>query len=75
MRNGVVPIYSSPLHLDIFIFSIDINLSSNSLSLQPSLDERARINGEIIFLALHTPEDEANKAFTTSRCPLLIGPT
>ena len=56
MRNGVVPIYEP--HLDILF---DRNISSNRLKFTTSLDEGLE-HGEIIFLALPTPEDEDGSA-------------
>tara|TARA_Y200000002_G_scaffold150198_2_gene124156 strand:+ start:17475 stop:18773 length:1299 start_codon:yes stop_codon:yes gene_type:complete len=56
MRNGVVPIYEP--HLDVLF---DRNISSNRLKFTTSLDEGLE-HGEIIFLALPTPEDEDGSA-------------
>ena len=56
MQNGEVPIYEP--HLDVlFERNIKANRLSFSTSLQEGLD-----HGEIIFLALPTPEDEDGSA-------------
>ena len=56
MRNGVVPIYEP--HLDILF---ERNINANRLKFTTSLDEGLE-HGEIIFLALPTPEDEDGSA-------------
>ena len=56
MKNGVVPIYEP--HLDVLF---DRNIKSTRLKFTTSLDEGLE-HGEIIFLALPTPEDEDGSA-------------
>ncbi len=56
MRNGEVPIYEP--HLDVLF---DRNIKAGRLSFTTSLDEGLE-HGEIIFLALPTPEDEDGSA-------------
>ena len=56
MRNGVVPIYEP--HLDVLF---ERNIKANRLQFTTSLDEGLK-HGEIIFLALPTPEDEDGSA-------------
>ncbi|MDX1461531.1 MAG: UDP-glucose/GDP-mannose dehydrogenase family protein [Marinirhabdus sp.] len=56
MRNGEVPIYEP--HLDVLF---ERNISANRLSFTTSLDEGLE-HGQIIFLALPTPEDEDGSA-------------
>lgn len=56
MRNGVVPIYEP--HLDILF---DRNIKANRLKFTTSLDE-GLAHGNIIFLALPTPEEEDGSA-------------
>ena len=56
MKNGVVPIYEP--HLDVLF---DRNIRSTRLKFTTSLDEGLD-HGEIIFLALPTPEDEDGSA-------------
>ncbi|GER58684.1 UDP-glucose dehydrogenase family protein [Patiriisocius marinus] len=56
MRNGVVPIYEP--HLDVLF---DRNIKAGRLTFTTSLDEGLE-HGEIIFLALPTPEDEDGSA-------------
>ena len=56
MRNGAVPIYEP--HLDVLF---ERNIKSNRLQFTTSLDEGLE-HGEIIFLALPTPEDEDGSA-------------
>ena len=56
MRSGLVPIYEP--HLDVLF---DRNIRSNRLKFSTSLDEGLE-HGEIIFLALPTPEDEDGSA-------------
>ncbi|AFL80691.1 nucleotide sugar dehydrogenase [Aequorivita sublithincola DSM 14238] len=56
MRNGQVPIYEP--HLDVLF---DRNIKANRLKFTTSLDEGLE-HGEIIFLALPTPEDEDGSA-------------
>jgi UDPglucose 6-dehydrogenase len=56
MRNGVVPIYEP--HLDVLF---ERNIKANRLQFTTSLDEGLE-HGEIIFLALPTPEDEDGSA-------------
>ncbi len=56
MRNGIVPIYEP--HLDLLF---ERNIKANRLSFTTSLDE-GLAHGEIIFLALPTPEDEDGSA-------------
>jgi len=56
MRQGVVPIYEP--HLDILF---ERNIKANRLKFSTSLDEGLE-HGDIIFLALPTPEDEDGSA-------------
>jgi len=56
MRNGNVPIYEP--HLDILF---ERNIKANRLSFTTSLEEGLS-HGDIIFLALPTPEDEDGSA-------------
>lgn len=56
MRNGKVPIYEP--HLDVLF---ERNIKANRLKFTTSLDEGLE-HGEIIFLALPTPEDEDGSA-------------
>ena len=56
MKNGVVPIYEP--HLDVLF---ERNIKANRLSFTTSLDE-GLAHGQIIFLALPTPEDEDGSA-------------
>jgi UDPglucose 6-dehydrogenase len=56
MRSGVVPIYEP--HLDV---RFDRNLLAGRLSFTTSLEEGLE-HGDIIFLALPTPEDEDGSA-------------
>ncbi|WP_188438304.1 UDP-glucose dehydrogenase family protein [Planktosalinus lacus] len=56
MKNGEVPIYEP--HLDVLF---DRNIKAGRLSFTTSLDE-GLAHGEIIFLALPTPEDEDGSA-------------
>lgn len=56
MRNGIVPIYEP--HLDILF---ERNIKANRLKFTTSLDEGLS-HGQIIFLALPTPEDEDGSA-------------
>lgn len=56
MRNGVVPIYEP--HLDLLF---ERNIKANRLNFTTSLDEGLE-HGDIIFLALPTPEDEDGSA-------------
>ncbi len=56
MRNGVVPIYEP--HLDVLF---ERNIKANRLKFTTSLEE-GLAHGEIIFLALPTPEDEDGSA-------------
>ncbi len=56
MRNGLVPIYEP--HLDVLF---ERNIKANRLQFTTSLDECLE-HGEIIFLALPTPEDEDGSA-------------
>lgn len=56
MRNGVVPIYEP--HLDVLF---ERNIKANRLTFTTSLDEGLE-HGDIIFLALPTPEDEDGSA-------------
>ena len=56
MRNGVVPIYEP--HLDVLF---ERNIKANRLQFTTSLDEGLE-HGEVIFLALPTPEDEDGSA-------------
>ena len=56
MRNGVVPIYEP--HLDVLF---ERNIKANRLKFTTSLDEGLE-HGNIVFLALPTPEDEDGSA-------------
>ncbi len=56
MRNGVVPIYEP--HLDVLF---ERNIKANRLNFTTSLEEGLE-HGDIIFLALPTPEDEDGSA-------------
>ncbi|RMA65978.1 UDP-glucose dehydrogenase family protein [Ulvibacter antarcticus] len=56
MQNGVVPIYEP--HLDVLF---ERNINADRLKFTTSLDEGLE-HGEIIFLALPTPEDEDGSA-------------
>ena len=56
MRNGSVPIYEP--HLDVLF---ERNIKAKRLQFTTSLDEGLE-HGEIIFLALPTPEDEDGSA-------------
>lgn len=56
MRNGIIPIYEP--HLDILF---ERNIKANRLQFTTSLDEGLE-HGDIIFLALPTPEDENGSA-------------
>ena len=56
MREGVVPIYEP--HLDILF---ERNIKANRLNFTTSLDE-GLAHGDIVFLALPTPEDEDGSA-------------
>ncbi len=56
MRNGTVPIYEP--HLDVLF---ERNIEANRLQFTTSLDKGLE-HGEIIFLALPTPEDEDGSA-------------
>jgi len=56
MRNGVVPIYEP--HLDVLF---ERNIKANRLAFTTSLQEGLD-HGDIIFLALPTPEDEDGSA-------------
>ncbi|WP_347373642.1 UDP-glucose/GDP-mannose dehydrogenase family protein [Aequorivita sp. Q41] len=56
MRNGEVPIYEP--HLDVLF---ERNIKANRLKFTTSLDE-GLVHGDIIFLALPTPEDEDGSA-------------
>ena len=56
MQNGEVPIYEP--HLDVLF---DRNIKAGRLSFSTSLEEGIN-HGEIIFLALPTPEDEDGSA-------------
>jgi UDPglucose 6-dehydrogenase len=56
MKDGVVPIYEP--HLDILF---DRNIKAGRLKFTTSLDEGLK-HGDIIFLALPTPEDEDGSA-------------
>ncbi|RLD30830.1 MAG: UDP-glucose 6-dehydrogenase [Bacteroidetes bacterium] len=56
MQNGIVPIYEP--HLDILF---ERNIKANRLQFTTSLDEGLE-HGDIIFLALPTPEDENGSA-------------
>ena len=56
LKNGVVPIYEP--HLDVIF---ERNIKANRLNFSTSLKEGLE-HGEIIFLALPTPEDEDGSA-------------
>ena len=56
MRNGEVPIYEP--HLDVLF---ERNIEAGRLKFSTSLDEGLD-HGDIIFLALPTPEDEDGSA-------------
>jgi|TARA_R110002020_G_scaffold30237_1_gene95179 UDPglucose 6-dehydrogenase len=56
MKDGVVPIYEP--HLDVLF---ERNISANRLTFTTSLEE-GLAHGQIIFLALPTPEDEDGSA-------------
>lgn len=56
MRNGIVPIYEP--HLDVLF---ERNIKANRLKFTTSLDE-GLAHGDIIFLALPTPEGEDGSA-------------
>lgn len=56
MRNGIIPIYEP--HLDILF---ERNIRANRLQFTTSLDKGLE-HGDIIFLALPTPEDENGSA-------------
>jgi len=56
MKQGVVPIYEP--HLDVLF---ERNINANRLTFTTSLDE-GLAHGDIIFLALPTPEDEDGSA-------------
>ena len=56
MQNGVVPIYEP--HLDVLF---DRNIKAGRLTFTTSLDEGLD-HGDIVFLALPTPEDEDGSA-------------
>ncbi len=56
MQNGIVPIYEP--HLDILF---DRNIKAKRLKFTTSLDEGLE-HGDIVFLALPTPEDEDGSA-------------
>jgi UDPglucose 6-dehydrogenase len=56
MRNGIVPIYEP--HLDVLF---ERNIKANRLKFTTSIDEGLE-HGDIIFLALPTPEDEDGSA-------------
>lgn len=56
MRNGIIPIYEP--HLDILF---ERNIKAKRLQFTTSLDEGLE-HGDIIFLALPTPEDENGSA-------------
>ena len=56
MRQGVVPIYEP--HLDVLFHR---NIKANRLHFSTSLEE-GLAHGQIIFLALPTPEDEDGSA-------------
>lgn len=56
MRNGIVPIYEP--HLDVLF---ERNIKAGRLKFTTSLDE-GLTHGEIVFLALPTPEDEDGSA-------------
>ncbi|WP_339696560.1 UDP-glucose/GDP-mannose dehydrogenase family protein [uncultured Marixanthomonas sp.] len=56
MRNGTVPIYEP--HLDVLF---ERNIEANRLQFTTSLDEGLE-HGQIVFLALPTPEDEDGSA-------------
>ena len=56
MKNGVVPIYEP--HLDVLF---ERNINADRLAFTTSLDEGLE-HGQIVFLALPTPEDEDGSA-------------
>ncbi|MAZ73165.1 MAG: UDP-glucose 6-dehydrogenase [Flavobacteriaceae bacterium] len=56
MKSGIVPIYEP--HLDVLF---DRNIEAGRLSFTTSLDEGLE-HGQIVFLALPTPEDEDGSA-------------
>ena len=56
MRSGEVPIYEP--HLDVLF---ERNIKANRLNFSTSLEEGLE-HGDIIFLALPTPEDEDGSA-------------
>ena len=56
MRQGIVPIYEP--HLDVLF---ERNIKANRLTFTTSLDE-GLAHGQIVFLALPTPEDEDGSA-------------
>jgi len=56
MRQGIVPIYEP--HLDVLF---ERNIKANRLSFTTSLDD-GLAHGQIVFLALPTPEDEDGSA-------------
>lgn len=56
MRNGIVPIYEP--HLDVLF---ERNIKANRLTFTTSLDKGLE-HGDIVFLALPTPEDEDGSA-------------
>ncbi len=56
MRNGIVPIYEP--HLDVLF---ERNIKANRLKFTTALEEGLN-HGDIIFLALPTPEDEDGSA-------------
>lgn len=56
MQSGIVPIYEP--HLDVLF---DRNIRANRLKFTTSLDEGLE-HGDIVFLALPTPEDEDGSA-------------
>ena len=56
MRQGIVPIYEP--HLDVLL---ERNIKADRLSFTTSLDE-GLAHGQIVFLALPTPEDEDGSA-------------
>ena len=56
MQKGIVPIYEP--HLDVLF---DRNIKANRLRFSTSLEEGLE-HGDIVFLALPTPEDEDGSA-------------
>ena len=56
MKEGIVPIYEP--HLDVLF---DRNIEAGRLTFTTSLDEGLE-HGQIVFLALPTPEDEDGSA-------------